>query len=452
MLTQKQTIMGKRTKAGMIFFAVLFLNLIKVYAQTDEVAVENTLRSLSEVNILAKKVSYDPYRLEYQLSVKQPVDHNDTSRGFFYQQLHLVHKGFDKPMILETEGYTGRNDGNELEKMLHCNDLNVEFRYFNKSRPDSLQWQFLSFEQATADLHHINQLFRKLYTSKWISTGISRGGETALTYKYFFPNDVDAVIPYVAPIPNDIEDQRIYGFLDTAGGARCVDKIRNFQVYLLKHEDEALKRISLQEQSLHYTSVGGIGQAFEYAVLEYPFSFWQITELTEKDIPTDNNLDTALYHLIRVFGDLVGLFSDERNAVFIPHSYMTYQTGYYKYNIKPLAQYLHFLTGQNPTAAFNPPAIPRKAYDPEFAKKIISWLASHGNNILYIYGGRDTWTACEAAFGSSVNAKRFTIPGANHYRARIRNMPSAMQTEFGTELEQMTGLKADFSALPKRNL
>ena len=165
-----------------------------------------------------------PYRLEYQLTVKQPLDHNDTTHGFFFQQVRLVHKDFSKPMVMETEGYAGRAQGNELEKILDCNDLNIEFRYFNKSKPDSLQWQYLTYEQATADLHHINQLFRTLYHSKWISTGISRGAETTLIYKYFYPDDVDASVPYVAPMPNDIEDKRIYSFLDTAGGSACVKK------------------------------------------------------------------------------------------------------------------------------------------------------------------------------------------------------------------------------------
>jgi len=439
--------MLKRSIIIALFFTIL---MAKASSQTDEIAVETALHSLTDVNIISKQVSYNPYRLEYQLSVKQPVDHTDTAQGYFYQQIHLVHQGFDKPMVMETEGYNGRNGGNELEKILHCNDLNIEFRYFNKSKPDSLRWQYLTFEQATADLHHINQLFRKLYLSKWISTGISRGGETALTYKYFFPDDIDAVVPYVAPMPNDIEDARIYAFLDTAGGSICANKIKSFQVYMLKHEDEVLKKIPFYDLNLHYTSVGGIGQAYEYAVLEYPFSFWQITDLTEKDIPATNNLDTALKHLVSVFGDYTATFSDERNAFFIPHCYMTYQTGYYKYNVKPFAKYLHYFGGQNPTAAFLPPGIPPKTYDPEFEKKINAWLAIKGNNILYIYGGRDTWTACKAEFGASVNSKRFVIFGANHYMARIGNMTPAMQHEFGEALEQMTGLKADFAALQKR--
>jgi hypothetical protein len=126
---------------------------------------------------------------------------------------------------------------------------------------------------------------------------------------------------------------------------------------------------------------------------------------------------------------------------------MTYQTGYYKYDIRPFTNYLHYLKGFNPPASYLPSGVPLKSYDPEFEKKINEWLATSGNNILYIYGGRDTWTACAVNITYAVNAKKFVIPGANHSFARIRHMPGSMQREFGEALEAMTGLKPDFSAL-----
>lgn len=91
--------------------------------------------------------------------------------------------------------------------------------------------------------------------------------------------------------------------------------------------------------------------------------------------------------------------------------------------------------------------VSRHPYDPGFDKKINEWIATKGNNILYIYGGRDTWSACKADFTDKVNAKRFMVPGANHYLARIKNMPPAMQQEFGEALKRMTGLTPDFSKL-----
>jgi hypothetical protein len=126
---------------------------------------------------------------------------------------------------------------------------------------------------------------------------------------------------------------------------------------------------------------------------------------------------------------------------------MTWQTGYYGYDITPFKKYLHYFTTTNPTSAILPPGIPRHPYDPEFEKKINAWLATDANKILYIYGGRDTWTACAPQLSKQVNVKKFIVPGANHYYARIKNMPPAMQEQFGNAIESITGLKANFSVL-----
>jgi hypothetical protein len=436
---------GCMNKFLFVRILVLCFCVNAAFGQPEDAVMDAALARLPDVRILTKTINYSPYKLEYQLSIRQPVDHTDTAKGYFYQQLHLIHRGVSRPMVMETQGYTGRSGGNELEKLLDCNNLDVEFRYFNLSKPSPVAWEYLNFEQATADLHHINQTFKTLYSGKWISTGISRGGETALTYRYFFPGDVDATVAYVAPMPNDIEDKRIYAFLDTAGGAIYAARLKAVQVFMLQHEKEALARVSLADRKLHYTGVGGLDAAFEYAVLEYPFSFWQVSTIDPKDIPTNGNLDDYYAHMMAAVGG-IGSFSDEEGVTpYLPHSYMTYQTGYYKYDLAPYKSYLHRLHGDNPFAAVLPADIPRKAYDPEFEKKVTGWLGKKGDNIVYIYGGRDTWTACRQILGPDVNAREFIIPGANHGRARIRFMPETMQQEFAATLEKMTGLKANLA-------
>jgi hypothetical protein len=255
-------------------------------------------------------------------------------------------------------------------------------------------------------------------------------------------------VAYVASLPNDIEDKRIYAFLDTAGGADCVARIRKVQIFLLQHEEEILERQPLSVQKLHYKTLGGLGAAFEYAIMEYPFSFWQVGNIDPKDIPVNNNVNNYYNHVIAVLGSDLSGFSDEEGVTpYLPHSYMTYQTGYYKYNLQPFTNYLHYLKGPNPSAAPLPADIPRRPFDPGFEEEVTGWLAGKGNNILYIYGGRDTWTACKVELEDHVNARRFIVPDANHAAARIRNMPPAMQKEFVGALENMTGLKADLKAL-----
>jgi hypothetical protein len=39
------------------------------------------------------------------------------------------------------------------------------------------------------------------------------------------------------------------------------------------------------------------------------------------------------------------------------------------------------------------------------------------------------------------------IPGANHYVARVKNMPPDLQNEFAASLKKILGLQADLGAL-----
>src|ERR1700742_1589762 len=128
-----------------------------------------------------------------------------------------------------------------------------------------------------SDLHAINQLFKNIYKGKWISTGISKGGETTLYYRYFYPKDVDLSLPYVAPLDNSFIDQRLYHFFDTIGTVECRQKLFQFQVFLLQHEREVIAKLQWYAfgSHSHFTYTGSVGKAFEYAVLEYPFAFWQ---------------------------------------------------------------------------------------------------------------------------------------------------------------------------------
>ena len=75
-------------------------------------------------------------------------------------------------MVIETHGYQMSKGRNEVEQILDANNIGVEYRFFGKSLPDSLQWEYLTIEQATADLHAIHELLKEIDKGKWISTSI----------------------------------------------------------------------------------------------------------------------------------------------------------------------------------------------------------------------------------------------------------------------------------------
>ena len=84
----------------------------------------------------------------------------------------------------------------------------VEYRYFLESTPEPKDWQYLTAENSADDLHAITTAFKNIYSGKWIATGISKGGQTTLLYRTFYPDDVDISIPYVAPLCYGVEDGR----------------------------------------------------------------------------------------------------------------------------------------------------------------------------------------------------------------------------------------------------
>lgn len=431
-----------------IFLLIFCLFMLNSFGQGDKQRLELELFNLPNVSFTDISKSDDSF-LTYDLMIKQPIDHLHPEKGYFSQYVQLRHCGFDRPTVMETHGYQLYRGKNEVEQILDANDIGVEYRFFGKSIPDSMQWQYLTIEQEVADLHAINQLFRQIYKGKWISTGISKGGQTTLFYKYFYPEDVDVAIPYVAPIDNALEDKRIYTFLDTIGTPACRQKIADFQKFLLKNEDKALEKLKWYAKGaqLKFKYTGNIGKSYEYAVLEYSFSFWQWGRSCDS-IPTNKSLDDYLGELLKTSN--IAFFSDAEMDQFAPHYYQSAtETGYYSYNIDPFKNYLHYFT-TNPSAIFPPKGVKFQPATCELDEKLQEWLRRNGNNILYIYGGIDTWSAARVQVSNQVNSKSFLIPGANHGTARIKNLPEKMKAEFVTKVKDWTGLDCNLEMLDKK--
>jgi len=432
-------------KQSLLF--AFFFSILSVFAQPDKQQLERALYDLPNVSFTDVTKPGDPF-LTYDLMVKQPLDHQHPENGSFYQWVQLRHKGFNLPAVMETHGYGMGRGGNEVEQILNANNIGVEYRFFGKSVPDSLQWEYLTVEQATADLHAVNELFRQLYKGKWFSTGISKGGQTTLYYKYFYPNDVDVAIPYVAPVDNALEDTRIYTFLDTIGTPECRQKIHDFQEFLLKNEDKALEKLEWYAKGakLKFDYTGNIGKSYELAVLEYSFSFWQWGYLCDS-IPTNQKLDDYLNELLKRSN--ISFFSDRDIEQFAPHYHQALQTGYYSYNIAPFKKYIRHFT-RNPSAIFPPKSAKPSSFASDLYLNYKKWLDEQANNILYIYGGIDTWSAPRVQVTNQVNSKLFLIPGAHHGTARIKNMPEKMKIEFAGKVKEWTGINCKLDVLKSK--
>ncbi len=382
---------------------------------------------------------------KYSVSVTQPIDHTDDQSPTFTQRVILTHAGVDRPTVIQTQGYNVNDRDNEVVDILAANSLNVEHRFFAKSAPQDKDWKYLTLEQATADLHRIRTIFAEYYTDKWVATGISKGGATTIYYEYFYPDDTDVSIAYVAPISSSIEDKRIYKFLDTIGTVECRKKITKYQKYMFKNKDKVLDRLKWfsKGKGHQYDYLGGIEAAYEFAVLEYPFSIWQWGTPCD-DIPQDKDIDTAIDHLLTVVG--LDFYDDKTMEFFGPHYYQaSTQMGYYGFETSRWSRYIDKV-GKNPSASFYP-LESNPTYDPSLARSVEKWLDKEGNDLLYINGLNDTWAACRVIPSKRVNSKAYNLPHASHGDARIKNMKPAMQQDFKEKLEEMLNRKVNLSVL-----
>ena len=110
-------------------------------------------------------------------------------------------------MVMYTSGYYGSQNPSRSEptRIVDGNQLRMEYRFFEPSRPADPDWPGqLTIWQAATDQHRIIQSFQDLYQENWITTGGSKGGMTATYHRHFYPKDVDGTVPYVAP--NDVDN------------------------------------------------------------------------------------------------------------------------------------------------------------------------------------------------------------------------------------------------------
>jgi hypothetical protein len=378
------------------------------------------------------------FKVGCELRVRQPLDHSNPGGRSFLQSVYVSHLDYSKPVVLVTEGYASRGGAKpvELTSLLQCNQIVVEHRFFGKSRPDSLDWKYLTTEQAAADHHHITRLLKAIYKGKWVSTGISKGGQTTLFYRYYFPNDVDVSVAYVAPVNLSQEDPRIITFLRTVGTEEVRERLRQFQIALLKREKEILPLIDDLARKKGYTFSIGKTLAYEYSVLEFPCGFWQYGhspgEIPVPDAPPDSLLK-ALDRVASLF-----YYSDRGIQMYEPFQYQAYtEIGYYGYDITDFKPYLTAL--KDPTNRILAPKNTELRFNPNVMYNVYTWLRDHGNNILYLYGETDLWGATAMELSGKTNAVKIVKPGGSH-TTRIANLPPEQKAIVYSTLEHWLGV------------
>ncbi len=406
-----------------VILTLLFIPLM-IAAETIEEFIKEL--PISNVKILERESFYGSI---YEIMFEQAIDHNNPALGSFSQRLYISHVDKTLPVVLSTEGYSANYYyTTELAISLECNQIIAEHRYFGKSVPKDVDYTYLTTWQAAADHHHIIEKFKEFYEDKWITTGISKGGQTVMYHSFYFPDDVDARVPYVAPLNNSTEDLRIYSFLDKVGPWRCRNKIKKFQKNILRNQDQIIpvfKEFS-DKKGYTYEIVGGVEKAFEYCVLEYPFAYWQWAYASCSDIPTANcDPMKIVQHMNSVAG--FDYFADEFVLEYRPFFYQALtEMGYYGYELSEFENFLRYV--DEPGFEFTMPEGIPVVFDQSSLTGLNEYISDKAEDFIFIYGEWDTWSATAVELSGKTNSKVFYNKKGSH-RTRIRHMTFDQQEE-----------------------
>ena len=386
----------------------------------SERTLEVRLAALPGATVTPMEVQ-EPFVEAFDLRLVQPLDHHDPAAGDFSQRILVEHRGFDRPVVLVTEGYElGVHEIGELAEMLAANQIRVEHRHTGDSAPDEMDWRYLNLVQSSGDYHRIVGLLREVYPGPWVSTGWSKGGQTALIYRSHFPDDVVATVAYDAPLPLALEDPRIDAHFVTVGTAECRQRIERFQRIALERKAKLLSLFRWYAKGKGWNLSLGESRVFDYTVLEFPFSFWQYSEADCEAIPGAEADDEAVLEKLVEIVD-AEWFSDASIDSPSFHQFCT-ELGFYGYDESPFAGLL--ADEDYPLCVFAPDWS-REDYDPEAMNELDHWLRTEANRVMSIYGGVDPWSAPAIPAGGNDQVQLWQREG-NHFTF-IRTLSEADQ-------------------------
>lgn len=429
-------------------FALLICTQLVACTQPDEplqpdIDILDELQSIPGLNVKEAATTVAGYRY-FVMDFDQPADHEAAeSTPHFAQRVLLLHKDETAPMVLGTSGYAvnpAKPSLREAAQVLEANQLWVEQRFFSPSRPEPSDWSQLTIKQAATDHHRLVEAFRPIYSGKWISSGGSKGGMTSVYHRRFFPNDVDGTIAYVAPHSSGTSDPRYLDFVASLGEMDCQTKLKDFQREVL------IRRTAMMDSmdalvSAHGDTFDLLGadKAFESAVLEFTFTFWQYFDATQcANIPTAASTDADVWTF---FSEICSpfLWSDRFILGFEPYYWQAaVQLGYPAFEESHLADLLQYPGIDVPSTYVIPGPGKTPTFDPAAMKDISDWLGTQGERLLFVYGQTDPYSAAAFDIGSAKDSFKFIAPGKNHSATMVDLAENDRSVAFDA-LERWTG-------------
>ncbi len=366
---------------------------------------------------------YAGYRY-IDLTVTQPMDHDDPASVTFEQRIILHHLSVDAPMVLATTGYENFDQEWLMEPalVLPANQLMVEHRYFPPSIPDKADWSKLNIRQAAADFHVITEKLKRRYRARWLNTGASKGGMTALFHRRCYPADVDGTVAYVAPFSYGAPDDRYIQFLADINPEGCGENVRTLQLRFIN--DRAAIGKALLADFDTGANITTEEQAALFAAstsVYYDWGFWQFSgiescPLVSSALTSDHDAAELLSREI-VIGEAIAVGEAYTYQAISELGYQAISTAHIDAALKEV-QFPEMPAHPMPWGNAWP------TYHSDSVHDVASWIASEGEHIMLVYGQYDPWTGGAIDLGMAKDSRKFVVPQGNH-GSQIDLLPAA---------------------------
>ena len=432
------------SRSGLLLIALILLSTCRTRpivadSPAEELSIKEITRELREADIQMRPLHNDHLNTHiqetFELLIPQPIDHTDPSKGMFNQKVYLSHASSSAPMVMFLSGYAVGNNRyiSEPTYELNANQIHVEHRFFGASIPEGeIPYAYLTIEQAAADHHRIVSLLKEVYRGSWVNSGISKGGQTTMYHRYFYPEDVDASVVYVAPLNQAREDERIYEFLANVGAEDCRKKVLAYQMELLLNYNQCYSLFLEKTAKRGYTYGLSTERAFELSIFEYGFAFWQWSADCDAIPEAGSSFESMIDHLFLI--DAPGFFTASSMTDIFPFFYQSYtEMGMYGYQIEQFGGLTKEYTSNLSNYRTFIPETFDLVYDGTVHQQVKEWLDSEAEDMVFIYGEYDPWSATGYVPNGTNNLFRFTIPEGNH-GSRLGHLPQKEFSRFSDSL------------------
>lgn len=435
---------------GLLLLLTLWLPVVPISANnplsqelsaSDSAQLADKLQAMDQVKEI-KQLETTLFPAKFLLRFEQPLTHSQPLDTSFLQRVIICHAGFDRPTVLVTEGYgaqyalsAGYSD--ELAKLFNTNIVVVEHRFFLESTPKDTPWQHLTVENAVNDLHEVVTQLKTLYGGKWISTGISKGGQTTIYHKAWFPYDTDLAVPYVAPICKEVEDGRHEPFLRRVGTRKERARIEEVQKEILRRKADLLPLFTDHCNQKNLTFRAPVGEIYDLSVLEYPFSTWQWGSPTDQ-IPASTVSNRELFsHWMKISDPDYFKAGSNLDAFFVQAAR---EIGYYGYDTRPFRKLLTRPTAKGYLQRVFLDEGSYFRFDDEAYRRVKSYLRKEDPEMIFVYGEYDPWTAAGVRVPKRKTGMMRAVAPAGSHKTRIGSLPEPLKAEV---IQKITNLLAE---------